>query len=103
MIPMSPYVFAAVFALASAALALWVDARFPKLAPEGLRSIVGHSLLAMLAMEAAAKVLGVAATGGDVARMLILLGLMLPALVYVFVVCVWTMKHFTNALHGSMR
>lgn len=99
----SPYVFAVVFALASGALALWVDTRFPGLAPGSLRMIIGHGLLSMLATDVAAALLRASADGGYAVRLVALLGLMLPALVYLFVVCVWMMKQFGAALHGSMR
>jgi hypothetical protein len=103
MIHMSPYLATALFAIGAGALALWLDVRFPSLSPEGLQRMIGHALVSMVALEVAATALRVVTGGAHVLTVAVLIGVMLPALVYTFVVCVWVMKHLSGAMHGSTR
>ena len=89
---MSVQAYIIVFAVGAAAIAAWIDWRFPKLAPTHLRlalaHVVGACVIANLAIGA-----GLIGAGGSPARMstgLLLVGL--PILVYEFLAGVWTIK-----------
>ena len=75
-------VFLVALVLGAGALALWVDARFPRLAPEGFRS------RSIAAGVAALLVFGLP-VAPSAAGMLVLL---LPALVFAFLTAVWLLR-----------
>jgi hypothetical protein len=90
----SPETTTLFFALGAAALALWVDVRFPKLGPPSVPlGFVLHVAFVLLVCRFLVPS-GLAATAGSSA-MLTLFGLFaigLPGLVYVFLVGVWTLR-----------
>jgi hypothetical protein len=100
---LSPYLATVLFAIGAGALALWFDVRFPGLSPERLPTMIGHAFVSMVALDAAAMALRAVSGGPHVRTVAVLMSVMLPALMYTFVVCVWVMKHFSGALHGSPR
>lgn len=102
-IHLSPQIATIVFAVGAGALALWVDVRFPNLSPQRLPTMIGHAFVSMVALEVAAMALRAVTGGAHLRTLAVLVGLMLPALVYTFVVCVWVMRHFSGAMHGSTR
>lgn len=91
---MSPETATLLFAVGAAALALWVDVRFPKLGPPSLPLGFAFHVAAVLLVCRVLVPSGVAATSGT-SPALTLIGLFaiaLPGLVYVFLVGVWTLK-----------
>jgi hypothetical protein len=101
----STHAFLIVFAAGAAALALWVDRRFPGLSPESIRasflhvgvSIAVGQLLVPLAIKAAAG------TGSPELVLVVVFGVALPALVYGFLAAFWVMKLLAGQLRGSPR
>lgn len=95
---MSPLVVLGLFALGAASVALWVDARFPALAPDTLRGAllhVGVSLvLGRLLMPLATHALG---GGSEPMRLLLVVGVAFPILVYTFLAAVWIVKIWRDA------
>ena len=92
-----------VFAVGAAAIAAWIDWRFPKLAPPHLKlalaHVVGACVIANVVMGT-----GLIGVGGSPARMstgLLLVGL--PILVYEFLAGVWTMKVLQSAFRAHGR
>jgi hypothetical protein len=89
----------------AAALALWVDARYPKLGPGDVRrtmlhvagSIIVAQALFPLIADVAAKLLS------PTLRMAVVLGVALPVLTYCLLACVWAIKFAQRALGGSLR
>jgi hypothetical protein len=87
------------FALGGGALALWIDARFPKLAPEGLRRVFFHLLAAMVFAQLALPPIMKLVKGSEIATFAGLFGAALPALIYCFLVSIWVIK----TLQGGLR
>ena len=75
-------VFVPALVLGAGVLALWVDARFPGLAPSGLRS-------RSIAAGVAALLVAALPIAPSAAGMLVLL---LPALVFAFLTAVWLLR-----------
>jgi hypothetical protein len=95
---MSNGTFAFTLVTGAALLALWFDARLPTLAPAGLRAIVLHAALALGIVH---LIPGDAASPAGI--YLALFGIALPALIYVFLVAIWFIKHAQGALGSSVR
>jgi hypothetical protein len=95
---MSNGTFAVALVVGAALLALWLDQRLPRLAPAGLQAIVLHGLVAFAALQ-----LSPANFGSPATAFLILFGLILPALVYVFLVAVWAIRLMQGALGLGAR
>ena len=90
--------FALTLVTGAALLALWFDARLPTLAPAGLRAIVLHAALALGVIQ---LIPGDAVSPAGV--YLALFGMVLPALIYVFLVAIWFIRHAQSALGSSIR
>jgi hypothetical protein len=86
--------------LGAGAIALWINFRFPKLAPEGMRPAIIHVGAAMLVGEILVPALhSLIPDVNPVARALIttfLLGL--PALVYALLTSIWVIRVAQGAL-----
>jgi hypothetical protein len=91
-----------VFALGSAALALWVYTRYPKAAPETFRGAVVHVALAILMGQLAILLMGRVAVD-PAGIMLSLFTLAIPALVYSFLACLWMFRVCQQMLGGALR
>jgi len=90
---MSNELFVLALVTGSALLALWFDLRVPTLAPAGLRAIVLHGALAFVGLQLIPG--GDSLPGG---AYLLIFGIALPALVYVFLVAIWFIRHAQRAL-----
>ena len=93
---MSIAVFGVALVVAAALIALWLDARIPKLATVELGSIVGHAVLAILLLHIVPG-----AAGSTVSTWLVLFGALLPALVYAFSVAIWSIRMWQGATARS--
>lgn len=91
--------------LGAAAIALWVDVRFPRIAPRAVRSIVIHAALAVVAgkLLAPAGMSLLLDAKSTVLTMIAIFGVAFPALMYAFLVAVWTIKTAQGFLGGSLR
>jgi hypothetical protein len=80
--------------LGAAAIALWIDVRFPGIAPRALVGIVVHVFLALgvgkLVVPAGMDALLEA--GSASLALVAVFGIAFPALMYAFLVAVWTIK-----------
>jgi hypothetical protein len=87
------------FAAGAGLLALWIDARFPSLAP-GFRVVVIHVGVAIVIAQLIVPFLGnVGPLEGRFGVMLMLFAIALPALIYCFLTSVWVIK----VAQGAMR
>lgn len=93
---MSIAVFGVALVVGAAVIALWLDARVPKLATVELQSIVGHAVLAILLLNIVPGAAGV-----TIATWLVLFGALLPALVYAFSVAIWSIRMWQGATARS--
>ena len=94
---MSIAVFGIALVVSAALVALWLDARVPKLATAELQSIIGHAILAILLLK-------LVPAAGDtlVGTWLVLFGALLPALVYAFSVAIWSIRMWQSTA-ASLR
>ena len=88
--------FVSLVFVAAAALAIWVDVRLGGRGPSALSHIILNALGAMLVLEVAKRV--VVAADGPTVTMLVLLGIFLPALIYVFLASLWVLKMVRSAM-----
>ena len=85
--------------LGAAALALWSDVRLGERGPTELPRILLHALAAFLFLRFAREAVVGVVEQGEVSRtILVLFGVLLPALVYVFLASLWVLKLVRTAL-----
>jgi hypothetical protein len=92
--------FGVAFLLGAAAVALWVDARFPALAPADLRRALGRTALAIVA----SRVLFPPAWEAALARGSVLVALFaiaLPCLTCVLLSTIWSIRRLQAAMRGA--
>lgn len=96
--------FMVVFAVSGAAMALWIDNRFPGLAPESLRTallrLVGGFLLIQLSLAAVDHMVGVFAT---TTRAAVVLTVAFVLLTIAFLTAIWLIKVAQRMMGGSVR
>jgi hypothetical protein len=88
-----PLVFVTCFVLGAAALAVWVDRRFPKLAPESLGLQMGVAAVAFVWLQLPVS---------DASQLRLLLSLfaigVLPALTTAFLAGMWLVRSLRGAM-----
>ena len=91
--------------LGAALIALWVDVRFPRLAPGDLRRAFLHLGIGLVAARIVLPLAGYATAQFDspVARLVEVFGVAFPILVYCLLGGLWTIKLAQRALLGSYR
>jgi hypothetical protein len=90
------------FAVGAGSIALWVDNRFPRLAPHKIRVALVHVLIAFGAGQLVVPLgmhvlLGMP---GMLATLIALFGVAFPALVYAFLTAVWVIRIVAQATRG---
>jgi hypothetical protein len=90
---MTPQSLVLAIALGAAVIALWVDVRFPRLAPQDFRRAIMHVVAALVTAQA---ILMSGATdviaGSPVTMMAATMLVALPVLIYEFLAAVWIIK-----------
>ncbi len=94
---MSNGTFALVLTAGAALLALWIDARLPKLAPATMRWVLLHVGAAVLTLQV------IPGAGSNTMIYVVLFGVVLPALVYSFLAAIWFIKLAQTALGFGAR
>jgi hypothetical protein len=95
---MTPHSFVLVLVLASAILAFWLGARFPRLGPKTLVFGVFHIACGYAAVRAIPGLTNaVVALSAGVARFLVPFGIALPLFTYAFLTGLW----LTRLIHRS--
>lgn len=93
-----------VIGLGAGAIALWIDVRFPKLAPEDLAKVVLHVAASLAVGYATAPAVQAFGASGD--PRVVLLGVFalgFPAIVYCFVAAIWMIKLVQRMLSGYLH
>jgi hypothetical protein len=94
---MSNQTFVLLLAGGAALLALWVDRRFPSLAPDALQRLFVHAAVALVLLQL------IPDSGGSVAfAFVVVFAAALPAFVYCFLVAVWFVRLWQQ-LAGAVR
>ena len=98
-------VFAVVFLAGAAALALWVETRWPSLAPTSLGRAAVHVAVAavalVLVLPPGMDLVG--AGGSEPARLTAIFAVALPILTYALLTSVWVLKVAQRVLSGAVR
>jgi hypothetical protein len=91
-------------ALGAGAIALWIDVRFPRLAPVELAKVMLH-VMASLALGYAVSPAFQAIVAREDPRLTLLavFGLGFPAIVYCLLAGVWTIRFAQRGLSGHLR
>ena len=90
---MSVQMFLVCLAVGSAAVALWVNVRFPKLMPWSLRRLLVHLIVAFVVVKSVSPAMGwVAESGVPAAGLTSIFLVAFPALVYEFLVGAWMIR-----------
>jgi hypothetical protein len=85
--------FLVCLALGSAAVAMWVNVRFPKLMPWSLRTLLVHLVAAFVVVKSVSPVMGwVAESGVPAAGLTSIFLVAFPVLVYEFLVGTWMIR-----------
>jgi hypothetical protein len=97
---MSPGILALFLALGAAAIAVWIDVRFPGLAPETLRANFVHAAVAFVALTVVPVVVDPLLSNGHslVVQLLALFGIVFAVLVYAFLAFTWLAKPLASGL-----
>jgi len=98
-------IFAVLFILSAGVLALWIDHRFPRLAPGELKVALAHLVAAALANQLLDGPLAgvVARSSMPQGRVIAVVGVVLPLVVYAALAAFWTLRIAQRALSGSVR
>ena len=94
---MSNGTFALVLTAGAALLALWIDARLPKLAPATMRLVLLHVGVAVLTLQV------IPGASSNAMIYVALFGGALPALVYGFLTAIWFIRLAQAALGFGSR
>jgi hypothetical protein len=95
----TPQIFEIAFLLGTAAVALWVDARFPSLAPADLRRALIRTGIGLVGTQ----ILFIPAFNSAVARgevLLALFAMAFPCLGYVLLSTIWSIRMLQASLRG---
>jgi hypothetical protein len=87
-------VFLIALTVGAGAVALWVDARFPRFAPKEMRHALLHVGLSIVVAQLAVPVLikTIAAAGSPAGILFALFAIGFPALVYCLLASIWIIK-----------
>ena len=97
---MSPEIFMIAFLLGSAALALWVDAVFPQLAPSDLRRALFRTGVALgLTMGLFPPIWDAAVARGP--ELVALFTIALPCLTALLLSAIWSIRQLQGAMSGA--
>jgi hypothetical protein len=99
---MSVEAFLLVLCVAGALLALWVDVRFPGLAPEDLWRAALRLLLALAVAHLVTPALVLAVSAG-MSPGVALMTFALPAIALFFLATMWMMRALQGSLYGFRR
>jgi hypothetical protein len=99
----SPTIFVLFLALGAAIVALWIELRFPALAPVTLRASLVHAAVAFLALVAVPVAFDPMLAVGDspIVVLVALFGGVFPVLVYAFLTLTWLVKPLARGLPGG--
>ncbi len=99
---MTPSLFVLCLALGAALIALWVDVRFPALAPTSLRPSFIHAGVAFVALAVVPIVIEPTFSAQQplATKLVVLFGILFPALVYAFLTFKWLLKPLASGLPG---
>jgi hypothetical protein len=96
--------YAVLFVGGAAALALWVYFRAERFAPQDMRRAAIHLGVALVVCQLFAPALSalITANGADILRLVTVIGVSLPALVYAMLTTIWVIALLQSMLRRGM-
>lgn len=90
---------------AAAALALWLDVRYPRLSADSLQTAMLHAAASFLVITLVVPGVAQAVLVSDslLAIEVAAIGVVLPGFVYALLACYWLVKVGQKALSGELR
>lgn len=95
--------FAVCFLVGAAVVAVWLDVRFPRLAPGSLKATLVHVGVTIVAAQIVLPFSFHALQGSRMLTLVALFGVAFPILTYSLLVAVWVLKLVANAARGVFR
>jgi hypothetical protein len=99
----NPQIFALCFLAGAVAVGIWIDARFPRLAPGSLRVAVLHIGATIFAAQLLVPVATHFLTGSQILTLISAFAVGFPALVYSILAGLWIAKLAHAGLRGRLR
>jgi ABC-type Fe3+-siderophore transport system permease subunit len=97
---LSSSTFAVCSLLGAAAVAVWLDLRFPRLTPATVKSILLHVGGALVAAQLLSPLAFHFLTGSRASTLAVVFVVALPALTYALLVALWVLRFLANASRG---
>ena len=88
------------FTLGAAALALWSFVRWPGAAPATVKGAMLRVAIAFVLLQVGSAVLDVGVDAVPSLAVLVVIGVVVPALTYAFLASIWLMKVCTDQMRG---
>jgi hypothetical protein len=90
-----------VVALGAAAIAVWLDVRLEPLTPRSAIATLGHTAGSIMALQVMPKLLTLVVAGSDspARKMLAVMAVLLPVLVYCWLAAIWLLKLVQRSAH----
>ena len=101
---MSLVIFGICLLAGAAAIATWINVRFPQVSPRGLRTILIHAAVVMIIGQVLR--FGFVPPVSDSPAVRLMAGIFLfalPILVYSFLIAIWLVRIAQNAISGMLR
>lgn len=103
-VALSPGLVTLLIALGAGAVALWIDARFPRLAPDDVGKAILHVAASLAVGFALGPALQVLLAASDPRTILLgVFGVAFPSIVYCLLAAVWVMKLAQRAIGAHHR
>lgn len=100
---LSPQLFALFYLGGAAAVALWIDGRFPGLAPRTVRSALIHIGATMVGAQIVVPLSAHFLTGSHLLVLVSACAVAFPALVYSVLAAIWVLRLVHSGLRGRFR
>jgi hypothetical protein len=95
---MDPQLYGRFLMVATFALAIWVDARWPQLAPKRLLNALIHAAASLIVSPLIVSMALHAAAGSPEVKLAMLVSVVVPAVGYTMIAAVWLIKAGTAEL-----
>lgn len=100
---LSPAVFAVFFLVGAASIALWIDIRFPRLAPKSFRAAFLHLGGALVGAQLLTPLATYVLSGSVFLTLVSTFAVGFPALVYTLLVAIWIIRLLHSVARGVFR
>jgi ABC-type uncharacterized transport system permease subunit len=95
---------AGLIGVGAGAIALWIDVRFPRLAPQEMVKVVLHVAVSVALAYATTPAMKMVTASEDPRVVLLgIFGIGFPTIVYCLLTGVWLIKHAQRMLSGNLR